>query len=110
MSVEEGRLADSGNCEKGRPNGSPCVYLIFRFNTGTSELEEMRKCVGGGWNRTGLSKRVLKSRTGRFIKTTAALSVTRMIKPSLPLKRITSPLRSRNGYCLGCQMRPKNSA
>jgi hypothetical protein len=47
----------------------------------------MRNLAGGGWNRTGLSKRVLKSRIGRFMITTAAQSFTRTTRHNLPLKR-----------------------
>ena len=38
--------------------------------------------TSGGWRRTGLSKRVLKSRTGRFIMTTAAHSLMRITQHS----------------------------
>src|ERR1017187_974655 len=84
--------------KKGDPMDRPCVgHALLRLRMGTADSDEMRNVMGGGWKRTGLSKRVLKSRTGRFIMTTAAHSFTRTMQQSLPLKRMTSPARSRNG-------------
>lgn len=68
----------------------PCVgHFVLRLRMVTSDCGEIRNIAGGGWNRTGLSKRVLKSLTGRFIMTTAAHSFTRMTRHSRLLKRMT---------------------
>ena len=88
----------------------PCAgHTALRLRMGTSDCGEMRNKAGGGWKRTGLSKRVLKSRTGRFIMIPAAHSFTRMTRQSLPSKRMTSPAWSRNGCCQERQMMPTNS-
>src|ERR1700734_1890363 len=70
---------------------------FFRFRISASELGEMRKIFGEGRIRTGLSKRVIKIRSGWLTRTTAAQSLTRMMRPSLPLMRIKSLAPSRKG-------------
>jgi hypothetical protein len=46
------------NNKKSDPDGS-LVYQALRLTIGTSDSDEIRKRAGGGWNRTGLSNRVL---------------------------------------------------
>ena len=76
-------LPELASIKKGDPNGSPlCYHAALRLRMGTADSDEMRNIVGGGWKRTGLSKRVLKSRTGRFIMTTAAHSLMRITRHS----------------------------
>ena len=63
------------------------------FNEGAS----IPKKHGGGWKRTGWSKRVLNSRIGRFIRITAAQSFTRRTRHSRPSKRMTSRMLPTKG-------------
>ena len=53
-----------------------------RLRISTVELLHIRKIIGAGWKFTDLSNRVLNCRAGRFIKITAAHSVTRITRQS----------------------------